>query len=64
MKSLPSTTIRTALIDYRALLLRLVNTYPDTYKQSPQLIAEIDDALLSIEGNITQVAIVPMTCAR
>lgn len=62
MKTLPSTTIRYALIDYRSLLLRLVKAYPDTYKHSPELIAQIDDVLLSIEGNIKEVAITPLTC--
>jgi len=65
MKTLPSTTIRTALVDYRAQLLRLVNTYPETFKHThPALIQSIDDALLSIEGNIQEVGIVPLTCAR
>ena len=65
MKILPSTTIRTALVDYRAQLLRLVSTYPETFKHThPALIQSIDDALLSIEGNIQEVGIVPLTCAK
>jgi len=63
MTTLPSTIIRHALIDYRSLLLRLAVDYPDTFKHThPQLIAQIDDGLLSIEGNISQVAIIPVAC--
>jgi hypothetical protein len=65
MIPLPSTTIRHALIDYRALLIRLANDYPETFKRThPPLIAQIDAALFEIAGNIQHVAIVPLTCVK
>lgn len=65
MAVLPSTTIRTALVDYRAMLIRLNNTYPETFRHThPQLIAQIDSALMEIEGNITTVQITPCACAN
>lgn len=62
MKQLSSTTLRTALVDYRAELLHMGAKYPDQFKNSAQVIAEIDDVLLSIEGNITTVSVSPCTC--
>lgn len=65
MAILPSTTIRHALIDYRSLLIRLNNDWPETFQHThPQLIAQIDAALLEIEGNITTVLLAPYACAK
>lgn len=61
--NLPSTTLRTALIDYRANLLRLYNQWPDIFQHThPKLIADIDAVLLSVEGNVTEVTILPASC--
>jgi hypothetical protein len=57
-----STIVRTALVDYRAEVMRLANKYPQVYKDSHPVIKAIDDVLLSIEGNITSVNITPATC--
>ena len=59
---LSATTVRTALIDYRAELIRMQIKYPQIYKENSAVIKSIDDALLSIEGNITEVMISPVTC--
>jgi hypothetical protein len=59
---LQATTLRTALIDYKAELLRLINLYPAVYKDNDQAIEEIDKILVSIEGNITTVDINFATC--
>ena len=59
---LSATTVRTALIDYRAELIRMQTMYPQIYKENSAVIKFIDDALLSIEGNITRVMISPITC--
>lgn len=62
---LSSTTVRTALIDYRAELVRLQNKYPDVYSISDhheKIIKSIDDALYAIEGNFDSVVIYPNTC--
>jgi len=59
---LSATTVRTALIDYRAELILLQTRYPQIYKENSAVIKSIDDALLSIEGNITEVMISPITC--
>lgn len=65
MTTLPSAIVRTALVDLRAELLHLYATYPETFRTThPQLIAQLDAALLSIEGNIDQVQILPLTCRR
>jgi len=65
MATLTSTTIRTALVDYRAELLRLATKFPSTMSDScAKTIQEIDNALLEIEGNIISVAIVPSACKR
>jgi hypothetical protein len=57
-----STIVRTALVDYRAEVMRLAYKYPKLYKDSHAVIKAIDDVLLSIEGNITSVNITPATC--
>jgi len=62
MSILSSTTVRTALVDYRAELIRMQIKYPQVYKENSAVIKSIDDALLSIEGNITEVMISPITC--
>jgi hypothetical protein len=59
---LQASTLRTALIDYRAELYKLINLYPELFKDNDQVIKEIDDILVSIEGNITTVDINPATC--
>ncbi len=65
MATLTSTTIRTALVDYRAELLRLARKFPSTMNDScSKTIQEIANALLEIEGNIISVAIVPSACKR
>lgn len=63
MNTLSATTIRTALIDYRAEMLRLANAHPNVYHTVyRKVVKEIDDVLLSIEGNITSVIVTPATC--
>lgn len=59
---LSAATVRTALVDYRAELIRMQIKYPQVYKENSAVIESIDDALLSIEGNITEVMISPITC--
>ena len=59
---LSATTVRTALVDYRAELIRMQIKYPQVYKENSAVIESIDDALLSIEENITEVMISPITC--
>jgi len=62
---LSSTTIRLALIDYRAQLISLESKFPDTYgngKHHHQSIYDIDAALMEIEGNYTQVSLTAYTC--
>ena len=59
---LSAETVRAALIDYGVELIRLQTKYPQIYKENSAVIKSIDDALLSIEGNITQVMICPITC--
>lgn len=61
MAILSSTTVRTALIDYRAELIRMQVKYPTRFKNE-QIIKDIDDALYEIEGNITNVMISAATC--
>lgn len=62
MNTLNATTLRTALVDYRAELLRMMNKYPSTFASNDAAIDEIDRVLLSIEGNITTVNVTPTTC--
>lgn len=62
MTILSSTTIRTALVDYRAELIRMQIKYPQVYKENDAVIKSIDDALLSIEGNVQHVMISAHSC--
>lgn len=63
MATLTSTTIRTALVDYRAELLRLTVKWPEIYGEHHQgIIAQIDAALLEIEGSVQSVLIFPLAC--
>jgi hypothetical protein len=62
MHTLSSTTLRTALVDYRAGILRLAAKYPQTYAGNVDKLQEIDNVLLSMEGNVTTVAVLPHTC--
>lgn len=62
MSTLNATTLRMALIDYREVLLRMLNKHPDTFDSNNETINEIDRVLLSIEGNITTVNVTPATC--
>ena len=62
MSTIDATTLRTALVDYRTELLYLRNKYPSVYDTHDAAIKEIDDVLLSIEGNITTVNVTPSTC--
>jgi hypothetical protein len=62
MNTLSATTLRTALIDYRAELLRMLNKYPSTFATNDVAIDEIDRVLLSIEGNILTVNVTSATC--
>lgn len=63
MATLTSTTIRTALVDYRAELLRLTVKRPEIYGEYHQgIIAQIDATLLEIEGNFDSVFIAPFSC--
>jgi len=62
MNILSSTTVRTALVDYRAELIRMQIKYPQVCKENSAVIKSIDDVLLSIEGNITHVMISTATC--
>lgn len=62
MTILSSTTIRTALVDYRAELIRMQIKYPQVYKENSAIIKSVDDALLSIEGNVEHVMISAYSC--
>jgi hypothetical protein len=62
--TLSQTTLRTALVDYRAELIRLSVKFPQTFKNTnDKTIAELDAVLLSIEGNISRVSITPLSCS-
>ena len=62
--TLSQTTLRTALVDYRAELIRLSVKFPQTFKgTNDKTIAELDAVLLSIEGNINRVSIAPLSCS-
>lgn len=62
--TLSQTTLRTALIDYRAELIRLSVRFPEAFKSTnDKTIAELDAVLLSIEGNISRVSITPLSCS-
>lgn len=62
MSILSSTTIRIALVDYRAELIRMQIKYPQVYEENSAVIKSIDDALLSIEGNVQHVMISAHSC--
>jgi hypothetical protein len=64
MAVLSATTIRLALIDYRAKLISLESKFPDVYGNSnhDESIYDIDVALMEIEGNCTQVSLAAYTC--
>ena len=62
MSVLSSTTIRTALVDYRAELIRMQIKFPQVYEENSAVIKSIDDALLSIEGNVEHVMISAHSC--
>ena len=63
MVTLTSSTLRTALVDYRAELLCMTAKRPEIFgAYHHQLITQIDDVLLEIEGNISSVSIMPLTC--
>jgi len=63
MATLTSSTLRTALVDYRAELLRMTAKRPEIFgAYHDQLIAQIDDVLLEIEGNINLVSVMPLAC--
>ena len=50
-------------MDYRAELLRLTAKRPEIFgAYHDQLIAQIDDVLLEIEGSISSVSIMPLAC--
>ena len=61
MATLSATTMWYALTDYRNQLIHLNVKYPDRFNHT-QTIAELDAALLAIEGNITTVTVAPSTC--
>lgn len=62
MSVLSSTTIRTALVDYRAELIRMQIKFPQVYKENSAIIKSIDDALYEIEGNVEHVMISAHSC--
>lgn len=65
MNTLTSTTLRTALVDYRAELIRLSVRFPQTFKSvNDKTIAELDAVLLSIEGSVDRVSVAPFSCLR
>ena len=60
---LSATTLRLALISQRSELIYRQKTFPDIFNyEINATIKSIDEALLSIEGNITEVMISPITC--
>ena len=63
MNTLPATTVRTALMDYKVQLVNLYRKYPETFKYThPQLIEQIDRILYDLAGNIDSVVITPASC--
>jgi len=62
MSVLSSATIRTALVDYRAELIRMQIKFPQVYKENSAIIKSIDDALYEIEGNVEHVMISAHSC--
>jgi hypothetical protein len=61
---LNSTTLRNALISYRAELLQQHKKFPEVFDCQKETIYAIDTALYKIEGNIGTVMISAHTCQR
>lgn len=62
--SLSETTLRTALVNHRADLIRLSVLRPSTFKDTnDRTIAEIDAVLLGIAGNVNRVSVTPFSCS-
>ena len=61
---LSATTLRIALIDYRAELIRMQAKFPSSFNNAEHdsLIKSIDEVLCEIDGNIAEVMISPVTC--
>lgn len=61
---LSATTLRIALIDYRAELIRMQLKFPSSFKNAEHdsLIESIDNVIYEIDGNITEVMISPVAC--
>lgn len=64
MTTLSATTLRLALIDYRAELLRRGRLFPNVYDGNNHhpSVYDIDQVLYEIEGNCTTVSIAAHTC--
>lgn len=61
--TIDASVLRLALITLRDEQLRLLQQFPETYRESaPRVIAQIDSALLPLAGNVTSARIVPTTC--
>jgi len=64
MATLSATTLRLALIDYRAELIRQEAKFPGVYGNGRhhESIYDIDIVLMEIEGNCTEVSVIQHTC--
>ena len=64
MAKLSATTLRIALVDYRAELIRMQVKFPSSFNNvlHNSLIKSIDEVLCEIDGNVTQVMISPAAC--
>lgn len=62
MATISTATLRIALINYKTEVMEYGTLYPDVYTDTDDIINEIDNALLSIEGNITTATVLPDTC--
>jgi len=62
MTTIDATILRLALIDYRQRVLQLAKQFPETFAERSTVVKQLDDALLSIEGNVATVHIQPATC--
>lgn len=64
MAKLSSTTLRIALVDYRAELIRMQVKFPSSFNNAEHdsLIKSIDEVLCEIDGNIAEVMISPAAC--
>ena len=62
--TLPTATVRTALISWKGELLSLANKHPEHFTPSivESRLDAIDAALLAIDGS-TEVTLTPATCA-